>query len=60
MPAPLSIRPTWSQPGKQADRLAQIGFGGLVGAHDDQGLADMAGEHGRAATPSAPAANRTG
>ena len=44
---------------EQADRLAQIGFGCLVGAHDDEGLADMAGKHGRVATPSTPAANRT-
>jgi hypothetical protein len=32
---------------EQADRLAQIGFGCLVSAHDDQGLADMAGQYGR-------------
>ena len=32
---------------EQADRLAQVGFGCLVGAHDDERLADMAGQHGR-------------
>ena len=32
---------------EQADGLAQVGFGCLVGTHDDERPADKAGEHGR-------------